>query len=145
MSDQAAKFGERLRLWRKDAGLTQEELAKRIGKTKSHISNIERAQPHPESGAPPRPSLEVVDKLARALGRTVTEMREAAGYGLPKREAILQEPGEDAEIFFLASDYKELKKLTPEEEQAEIRGVIRMVRGELARRLEVAKAKKKKK
>ena len=42
-------FGERLKLLRKQAGLTQEQLAERIGATKSIISYYELQQRQPSS------------------------------------------------------------------------------------------------
>lgn len=77
------EFGEWLKRWRKQCGLTQEELGKAIRKSKQHISNLERKQQHYASGGYAKPSLETVDSLARVLCRPVEEARNRAGYGMP--------------------------------------------------------------
>lgn len=59
------QFGEWLRAWRKELGLTQSEVAEAVGKTKQHISNLERQQAHYASGGFAKPSIELVDGLAK--------------------------------------------------------------------------------
>lgn len=75
-------FGEWLRARRLESGLTQEDVGRAVGVSKQHISNIERSQVHYESGSPSRPSIVVVDKLAKLFNRPKTEARDAAGYGI---------------------------------------------------------------
>jgi len=58
------KFGHRLRAARTRAGLSQDELARRVGSSKGYISELETA---PDS----RPSAELVLKLATETGTTV--------------------------------------------------------------------------
>lgn len=82
MADTYQHFGEWVRRWRKAKGLTQQELADMVGKTKSYISNIERNEPNPTTNAPIRPRVEVVDKIGKALSKTAAEAREMAGYGI---------------------------------------------------------------
>lgn len=52
--------GERLRQLRHEAGLTQSELATRLGTTQSAVARLERGR-H-------RTSLELIDRVATALG-----------------------------------------------------------------------------
>ena len=94
MANTYQHFGEWVRRWRKAKGLTQQELADMVGvrietvirimvgKTKSYISNIERNEPNPTTKAPIRPRVEVVDKIGKALSKSVAEAREMAGYGI---------------------------------------------------------------
>lgn len=125
-------------------GWNQATLAERSKLSRQYISSLINSTPHTITGKPIKPTEEAVDKLAKALGVPLTEARLIAGYA-PTDTSEFQDQIEDEDIAYLASDYKELKKLTPEEEQAEIRTVIKMVRSELSRRLETARAKKKKK
>lgn len=94
MNSKQIEFGEWLKKWREEKGFTQDELGKAIGKTKQHISNLERRQQHYASGGYARPSLETVDSLARALGRPLKEARDVAGYGLADSSS---EPAETVE------------------------------------------------
>lgn len=84
MDNNFSNIGDWLRYWREQKDLTQVELGRIVGTSKQNISNIERQQQHSESGAHPRPSLELIDKLSRTLGRPASEARNLAGYGLPK-------------------------------------------------------------
>jgi transcriptional regulator with XRE-family HTH domain len=58
-------LGTKVRAARKRAGLTQEALAARIGKTPESVSNIERGQQ--------TPSIETLGDLARELALPITE------------------------------------------------------------------------
>ncbi|HYE73771.1 MAG TPA: helix-turn-helix transcriptional regulator, partial [Blastocatellia bacterium] len=81
MSQQLATgFGQWLKRKREDARLTFEQVAERADLTKSYIWNLENAKPHPISGAYPRPRIEKVDAIAKALDVPVSEARLAAGY-----------------------------------------------------------------
>jgi transcriptional regulator with XRE-family HTH domain len=95
MESNKIEFGDWLKKWRDELGFTQEELGKAIGKTKQHISNLERKQRHYASGGYAKPSLETVDSLARVLGRPLKEARDVAGYGLA--ETSDAEPAETVE------------------------------------------------
>src|ERR1700730_844835 len=90
---------------RKEAGLTQAELAERAGASKQYISNLERNAPHPETGAHPRPKVEIVDAIARALGAPVHQARLAAGYAAPD-ETLSREMLLDAGVEAMFRDYQ---------------------------------------
>ncbi len=55
------------RALREKKGLTQDELARRVGVTKAYISLL-------ESGARTNPSLDVLRRLAKALGVPLTKL-----------------------------------------------------------------------
>ena len=59
----------RLRAWRRERGLTQEELAKEARVTKDYISQL-------ETGLQDNPSLPVLRRLAKALGVSAGELLE---------------------------------------------------------------------
>lgn len=59
-------FGEKVRSFRKRAGLTQEQLAERCGRGKSYICNIEKGTR--------MTTLENVPDLAAALGVSIGEL-----------------------------------------------------------------------
>ncbi len=62
-----ARLKVRLRTWRRERGLTQEELAKKAGVTKFYISQL-------ETGIRDNPSLPVLRRLAKALGVSAGEL-----------------------------------------------------------------------
>jgi XRE family transcriptional regulator of biofilm formation len=64
-----ARLKVRLRRWRRERGLTQEELAKKAGVTKFYISQLETGIRH-------NPSLPVLRRLAKALGVSAGELLE---------------------------------------------------------------------
>ena len=59
MSDLKGKLGENVRRWRKERGLSQEELAHRAGLHPTYVSGVERGVRNP--------TITVLDKLAKAL------------------------------------------------------------------------------
>jgi len=65
------RFGERLRRLRKEAGLTQEELAARAGVSVDFLSLVERGIN--------APSFENVEKLAKALRVLVRDLFDFEG------------------------------------------------------------------
>jgi transcriptional regulator with XRE-family HTH domain len=77
------QFGEWLRSWRKTAGFSQEEIGKRVGVKKQHISNLERGEVSTYTGEAIRPSFDLAIKLAKALSRPIKEACDLAGYELP--------------------------------------------------------------
>ena len=77
-------FGYWLIEKRRQAGLTQRELARRVSISKSYVSAHERNERQPVTGQPVRPKLEKVDALAEALGVPIGEARLAAGYAPPE-------------------------------------------------------------
>ncbi len=64
-----ARLKVRLRTWRRERGLTQEELAKKAKVTKFYISQL-------ETGLRDNPSLPVLRRLAKALGVSAGELLE---------------------------------------------------------------------
>lgn len=77
------EFGPRLRELRRQAGLSQRELAEKIGVNFSYLSKI-------ESGAMPPPSEEVILKLAEALKTDKDELMILAGKIPPDIAQILK-------------------------------------------------------
>lgn len=63
-------LGQKIRLARQRAGLTQEDLAARVSRTSESISNIERGQQEP--------GIKTVQSLAKALGLPVSELVESS-------------------------------------------------------------------
>jgi transcriptional regulator with XRE-family HTH domain len=78
----AMPFGERLRLYRDRAGLTQEELAERADLTASAVSALER-------GARRRPYPNTLRLLSSALGLTAEEYAELAA-AVPRRDGVAE-------------------------------------------------------
>lgn len=68
--------GWRLAEARRDAGLTQTEVAARMGTTQSAVSRVESGRS--------QPTLDFVDRYARAIGRPIT-IRFGAGPDPPTR------------------------------------------------------------
>ena len=62
----SVKFGQRLRLLRKEESISQEELAARAGVHRTYVSSVERGERNV--------SLETIAKLANALGVPLREM-----------------------------------------------------------------------
>jgi transcriptional regulator with XRE-family HTH domain len=77
------RFGRWLFENRKKSKLTQQDLANAAKCSASYLSMIERGAKHPQSDGPLRPSEEIVEALARALGRPTGEALLAAGYAPP--------------------------------------------------------------
>jgi transcriptional regulator with XRE-family HTH domain len=59
-------FGNNVKACRELAGLTQEELAKRLGCTQSYISQVEQSEA--------RPTLGTLQRLAEAIGCSVASL-----------------------------------------------------------------------
>lgn len=118
MSKQAPLKGERFGAWlrrvRKDAGLTQGELAEKARISLPYLSRIERGARHTETNASPMPTVAVVDRIARALGVTLQTARDAA-YG-----PSLPEAAQENELSALLREYAELK----ETDRRELRPVL---------------------
>jgi transcriptional regulator with XRE-family HTH domain len=73
-------FGKWLAEKRAELRVSGVELEKRSGVSRQYISNLERELASPVTMQPIRPSLEIVEKLARGLQVDVDEARIAAGY-----------------------------------------------------------------
>jgi transcriptional regulator with XRE-family HTH domain len=63
-------LGQKIRLARQRAGLTQEDLAARISRTPESISNIERGLQEP--------GIKTIQRLAKALGLPLLELLEVS-------------------------------------------------------------------
>jgi transcriptional regulator with XRE-family HTH domain len=78
LPDESAEFGQWLRSERKARAISQEELGRRVGRSKQHISALERAAPHPSTGKPAKVTPEGVKALAGALNIPIeVALREA--------------------------------------------------------------------
>ncbi len=62
----ALKFGQQLRTLRKEAGLTQTDLAERIGTVQGYLSRLEQGQAEP--------CLKTLKALADGLGVSMSEL-----------------------------------------------------------------------
>lgn len=81
--DAGIDFGSWLKAVRKERGISQEELGRAVGCTGSYISLLESDSAAPRRNRPARPSVEIVDAIARMLRVTRKEARLAAGYAPP--------------------------------------------------------------
>lgn len=103
------KFPENLKKFRIKAGLTQEELAKQLGKTKNVISNWERGEN--------RPDAETIAKICAILNVTPNEI-----LGWDEIEKEEEQPKDEITV----AAHIEGGNLT-EEEQKEIQDFIQFV------------------
>lgn len=78
---QVKEFARRLRSHRRSLGLTQEEIARRIGTTTPYVGHLESGKRHPSEN--------IVVKLADALGIDRAELFLLAN---PRAEAIIAQP-----------------------------------------------------
>lgn len=76
-------IGEKLKLWRETARMTQKELADAAGVSVAYISNLERNISYNTRSGTPRVSEDLCRRFAEALQLPEDEVREAAGY-LPR-------------------------------------------------------------
>src|SRR5918992_5599984 len=108
-------FGQRLVRWREAAGLTQGEVARRVGVTPTYIAHLEREAGVAAGGQKMRPMIEVVDAIAEALDVPLAEVRCAAGYDPPEESSASCEVVRNT---FGESDFAALhhmyERLTPE-------------------------------
>lgn len=125
------KFGQQLARWRKAAGLTQGELAGRVGVTPTYIAHLEREVGPHGNGATRRPVIEVVDAIAGALDVPLAEARCAAGYDPPEGSAAACEVLRNT---FGESDFSALHQMYEQltlERRAAFRPILEMVGREL--------------
>jgi transcriptional regulator with XRE-family HTH domain len=87
--EMAQTFGEWLLTARKQAGLTQEQLAQKAGISKPYVGTLENARPHTTTGATPQPDREKVVALAKALNKSEDDALLAAGYAPTEKQTIL--------------------------------------------------------
>lgn len=85
----ARRFAEQLRTWLNDKGFSQAELARRSGLRPQTIGQYLAQKPHHLTNKLLLPEIDTVDRIARALGISITEARAAAGYthDLPQLDA----------------------------------------------------------
>ena len=81
---QELTFSEWLAEQMKRQGYNQTSLATRAGVSPQYIGVLVRNDPHSLTGKPIVPAVEVVDKIAKALGVPQAEARLAAGYAPAK-------------------------------------------------------------
>lgn len=68
LSVEMPTFGEYLKKWRGQAGMTRSELARHLRVSPTHIGNLERdLSPSSKSGQPPLVPREICDQLSRVL------------------------------------------------------------------------------
>jgi transcriptional regulator with XRE-family HTH domain len=124
-------FSQYLKRRREAAGLTQAELAGRVGVTTAYIGSLERGSDPTGVGEGLRPVIEVVEAVAAALDVPAAEVRCAAGYDPPAGSRVSCEVAGDT---FDEGDFAALhrmhEKLEPERRRAFL-PVLRMVRREL--------------
>lgn len=124
-------FGQYLKRRREAAGLTQAELAGRVGVTPTYVGYLERGSDPTGIGEELRPMVEVVNALACALGLPMAEVRCAAGYGPPEGSNVSCEAvGHTFDESDFAVLHQMHERLDPERRRA-FRPVLRMVRREL--------------
>ena len=85
------ELGARLRELRLGLGLSLRELEEATGVSNAYLSQI-------ESGVRPRPSADILQKLAPVLGVSLRELLEAAGY-LREEELTVSEEAEVERAF----------------------------------------------
>ena len=73
-------FGKILKEKRKEMRLSLGALSQASGVSKTYINNIEEGKPHPITGADPRPTEDIIEKLAIALDWNINEALMNAGY-----------------------------------------------------------------
>jgi transcriptional regulator with XRE-family HTH domain len=73
-------FGQWLKTKRAELRISGGDLETRSGVSRQYISNLERELKQEKSGKPVQPSIEIVDKIAKALNSDIDEARIAAGY-----------------------------------------------------------------
>lgn len=69
-STQASVIGQNVSVLRRSRGLSQEELAERVGCSRSQLARL-------ESGVSCRPSYQIVAYIARALGVTTQQLEQS--------------------------------------------------------------------
>lgn len=74
-------FGEWLKYWRTERGMTQDDVGNAVGRTKAMVSAWEREVRLGKSGTVSIPSVELVQTLARLFERPLSEALEAMGIG----------------------------------------------------------------
>lgn len=107
-NNSAASFAVWMSARRGELGITLDELERRTGIKKQHLSTLERASPHSLTGQPVVPKRPTVEKIATGLEASLDDALFAAGYASDARSFNI---GEKARIALLDQN------LTPEEQR----------------------------
>lgn len=132
-------FGIWLAEQRRNADISQQDLADRVGVSKAYISTLEGDKPNSSTGKPIVPRIDKIDKIARALGASVVEARLAAGY-VPDR--LDSETENEIRKSRFGSIFQKLLTVSSQG-QAEVEPFIDLLDRELDKRLPPPDAKKK--
>lgn len=84
------RLGRRLRDLRKQTGMTQEEVADRIGYSMSYVSALELGRNQPSTG--------YLDRFVAGIGGDYTELAELAGLVRPRDDAAWTPPHDKAPL-----------------------------------------------
>lgn len=113
-------FGSWVRSLRLERRLTIDALAKKVGISKQYLSVLERDHPHPLTGKPVTPKVDLVDRIAKELQADPNEARRLVGYA-PERPEEAYDVMDDVVLMF-----RDESKLTPEEKE-KILNIVRTV------------------
>ena len=101
-------LGEIVRNYREEHGLSQREFAEISGLSSGYISMLEKNR-NPRTGEPIIPKIDVIKKVATAMGTTAHSLMEKMGDSMVSLDEFTAEDGElDAQIMIL------IRQLTPE-------------------------------
>lgn len=123
-------FGQQLAKWRKEAGMNQAELARRLKVSPTYISNLERDYSPSAKSGKPQPSKEFVDSVARVFHIPISEARLAAGYAPPTIDPADNQEYKESDWAVMFYDYRELS----EKDKEELKTLIEIVRREFRER-----------
>jgi len=125
-------FGDVLRRKLQELDLTAAEVARRSGVTKQNLGRILNNTPHNQSGAIPNPSVETVDRIAKAIKWNINEARLAAGYAptepqtrIQKLIAALEAQGIDGLSMF--GGFTQLQYMTDEQYDEVLRSIALVI------------------
>jgi transcriptional regulator with XRE-family HTH domain len=116
-------FGDYLKQWRKEAGLSMHALADKAQVSANYISIIENNKPHPVTGKPPEPSVHVVRRIAEACKIPEEVALRAAGFSASQDHAIIQFDERTGEMW-VGESMTTLRPATQEEKQDELRKTL---------------------
>lgn len=132
-------FGLWLRQKMDAAGLNQTELAQRSKVSKQYVNLLIGDKPTSTTGKQAKPSLAIVDKLARGLGISASEARLAAGYA-PKEAQSFEKQVNDEEFVAL---FHKFDNLPTAADKAEIKALLKMVDQQMDLKLKQKRGKSK--
>lgn len=122
-------FGQQLVKWMEAADVSPAELARRIDKSPTYISYLMRDMNPSSKSGKSQPSKLVVDKIARALNRSLREARLAAGYAPPDKDEM---PSDDSlnEISVMFYGFNDLA----DDDKREVLAMVRVIANDMQRR-----------